>query len=94
MICRGAKHKKLRYKRRTDFESGTMGSMNDGRIFAATALLLAAVAVAGCGRKTGLDTPYQAQMDARKEAEKTGAPMPPAPEKPEKDKPFILDPLL
>jgi predicted small lipoprotein YifL len=71
-----------------------MGSMNGGRIFAAIALLLAAAAVAGCGRKSSLDTPYQAQVDARKEAEKTGAPMPPEPEKPDRDKPFILDPLL
>lgn len=71
-----------------------MGTMNGGRIFAAIALLLAALAVAGCGRKSGLDTPYEAQVNARKEAEKTGGPMPPEPEKPNKDKPFILDPLL
>lgn len=71
-----------------------MGTMNGGRIFAAIALLLAAVAVAGCGRKSALDTPYQAQVDARKEAEKTGEPMPPEPQKPDTDKPFILDPLL
>ena len=71
-----------------------MGSMNGGRIFAAIALLLAASAVAGCGRKSGLDTPYQAQIDARKEAEKTGGPMPPEPQKPDTDKPFLLDPLL
>ncbi|MEW9834183.1 LPS translocon maturation chaperone LptM [Mesorhizobium marinum] len=68
--------------------------MNGGRIFAVIALLLAAAAVAGCGRKSALDTPYQAQVDARKEAEKTGAPLPAAPEKPDRDKPFILDPLL
>ncbi len=68
--------------------------MNGGRIFAAIALVTTALAVAGCGRKSGLDTPYQAQVDARKAAEKTGAPLPPAPEKPQKDKPFILDPLL
>jgi predicted small lipoprotein YifL len=70
------------------------GSMNGGRIFAAIALLVAASAIAGCGRKSALDTPYQAQIDARKEAEKAGAPLPPKPEKPDKDKPFILDPLL
>ena len=68
--------------------------MNGGRIFAAIAFLLAAAVVTGCGRKSSLDTPYQAQVDARKEAEKTGAPMPPEPEKPNRDKPFILDPLL
>ena len=71
-----------------------MGRMTGGRIFAAIALLLAAAAVAGCGRKSALDTPYQAQVDARKEAEKTGGPMPPEPEKPNNDKPFLLDPLL
>ena len=71
-----------------------MGTMNGGRIFAAIALLLAAAAVAGCGRKSALDTPYEAQVNARKEAEKTGGPMPPEPEKPDNDKPFILDPLL
>ena len=69
-------------------------SMNGGRIFAAIALVLAAAVVAGCGRKSDLDTPYRAQVDARKEAEKTGGPMPPEPQKPRNDKPFILDPLL
>ena len=71
-----------------------MGSMNGSRIFAAIVLLLAAAVVGGCGRKSGLDTPYQAQIDARKEAEKAGEPLPPEPVKPETDKPFILDPLL
>ena len=68
--------------------------MNGSRVFAAIALVLAVALVAGCGRKSGLDTPYQAQVDARKEAEKTGAPMPPEPQKPDTDKPFLLDPLL
>ena len=68
--------------------------MNGGRIFAAIALVLAAAIVAGCGRKSDLDTPYRAQVDARKEAEKTGGPMPPEPAKPDNDKPFLLDPLL
>ena len=36
----------------------------------------------------------EAQINARKEAEKTGGPMPPEPQKPDRDKPFILDPLL
>jgi len=71
-----------------------MGSMNGSRIFAAIAVVVVVAAVAGCGRKSALDTPYQAQVDARKEAEKTGAPMPPEPEKPDNDKPFLLDPLL
>ncbi len=68
--------------------------MNDGRLFVAIALVLAVAVVSGCGRKSGLDTPYQAQVDARKEAEKTGGPMPPEPRKPDNDKPFLLDPLL
>jgi predicted small lipoprotein YifL len=71
-----------------------MGSMNGSRIFAAIALVVIAAAVAGCGRKSSLDTPYDAQVNARKEAEKTGGPMPPEPAKPEEDKPFLLDPLL
>ena len=71
-----------------------MPSMNGSRIFAAVALLVAASAVAGCGRKSALDTPYEAQVNARKEAEKAGGPMPPEPQKPDNDKPFILDPLL
>jgi len=71
-----------------------MGTMNGGRIFATIALIVAASVVAGCGRKSSLDTPYEAQVNARKEAEKTGGPMPPEPEKPDNDKPFILDPLL
>ncbi len=58
------------------------------------ALVLAASAIAGCGRKAGLDTPYEAQIDARKEAERSGAPLPPEPEKPAEDRKFILDPLL
>ena len=33
-------------------------------------------------------------MQARKDAQKAGEPLPPEPEKPDMDKPFILDPLL
>jgi predicted small lipoprotein YifL len=90
----GAKVENFRYKRRTNLRSGADSSMNGSRIFAAIALILAAAVVTGCGRKSGLDTPYQAQVDARKEAEKTGGPMPPEPQKPDNDKPFLLDPLL
>jgi predicted small lipoprotein YifL len=57
-------------------------------------VLLAAVAVSGCGRKAALDTPYEAAVQARRDAAKAGAPLPPEPEKPDTDKPFILDPLL
>lgn len=68
--------------------------MNGSRFFATVALIVTASVVAGCGRKADLDTPYAAQVQARKEAQRTGAVVPPEPEKPNKDKPFILDPLL
>jgi len=73
---------------------GTDGTMNRSR-FVMTLLLLATVAaVSACGRKSALDTPYQAGMDARKEAERAKEPLPPEPEKPVADKPFILDGLI
>lgn len=67
-----------------------------GSRFFTTLVLLAAfgVVTTACGRKSGLDTPYQAAVDARKEAEKAGEPVPAAPQKPVADKPFLLDPLL
>ena len=43
--------------------------MTGSRIFAALVLLAAALAMSGCGRKSGLDTPYEAQVQARKDAE-------------------------
>lgn len=69
--------------------------MTGSRLFT-TLVLLAALGVVttACGRKSGLDTPYQAAVDARKEAEKAGEQLPPAPERPVADKPFLLDPLL
>lgn len=57
-------------------------------------MLIAVLGVAACGRKTGLDTPYEAGMRAREEAEKAGQPLPPEPKKPVADRPFVLDPLL
>ena len=48
----------------------------------------------GCGRKSGLDTPYEAAVQARKDAEKAKEPLPPEPEKPVEDRPFILDRLI
>lgn len=51
-------------------------------------------ALAGCGRKAPLDTPYQAAVDARQEAKDNDEPLPPEPEKPKTDRPFILDPLI
>jgi len=72
----------------------TDGSMTRSRILVTLALLAAVVTVTACGRKTGLDTPYAAAEQARKDAEKAKQPLPPEPEKPVKDKKFILDPLL
>ena len=68
--------------------------MTGSRIFTTLVLLAALGAVAACGRKAGLDTPYEAGIQARKDAEKAGEPLPPEPAKPESDKPFILDKLL
>ena len=42
----------------------------------------------------GLDTPYEAAVQARKDAEKAKEPLPPEPEKPVEDKPFLLDGLI
>ena len=42
-------------------------------------LLGATVALTACGRKGDLDTPYQAAVEARKEAERNNEPLPPAP---------------
>ncbi|PZO76627.1 MAG: hypothetical protein DI629_15855 [Mesorhizobium amorphae] len=58
------------------------------------ALLGLSAALAGCGRKGELDTPYQAAVEARKEAERNNQPVPPEPTPPVQDKPFILDGLL
>ncbi len=57
-------------------------------------VLLATAAVAGCGRKAPLDTPYEAAVQTRKDAGDTGQPLPPEPEAPRADRPFILDGLL
>lgn len=56
--------------------------------------LIATIGLAACGRKSSLDTPYQAALDRRKEARDAGEPVPPAPEKPVRDRPFILDRLI
>ena len=53
-----------------------------------------ALGLAACGRKAPLDSPYEAAVDALKEAERNDQPVPPAPEKPVEDRPFILDGLL
>ena len=51
--------------------------MTASRILVTLALLAAMVAVAACGRKSGLDTPYEAAVQARKDAEKAKQPVPP-----------------
>ncbi len=68
--------------------------MAASKILVTLALLTALTALSACGRKGDLDTPYEAQIQARKEAEEAKEPLPPEPVKPEKDKPFVLDPLL
>lgn len=64
------------------------------RILTTLVLLTAVAATSACGRKAGLDSPYEAQMQARKDAKAAGEPVSPEPEKPNPDKPFFLDPLL
>lgn len=68
--------------------------MTGSRILVTLTLLAALTAVTACGRKAGLDTPYEAAVQARKDAERAKQPVPPEPEKPIEDKKFILDPLL
>ena len=64
------------------------------RMVTMIARLAALGALAACGRKAPLDTPYDAAVQARKDAEKAGEPLPPEPRKPVADKPFILDKLI
>ncbi len=69
--------------------------MTGSRLLTTLVLLAAIGAVSACGRKSGLDTPYEAAVQARKDAQKANQqPLPPEPEKPVADKPFILDKLL
>ncbi|PHP65548.1 hypothetical protein CSC94_18310 [Zhengella mangrovi] len=56
-------------------------------------LLMIAAVAAGCGRRSSLETPYQASVREARDARKTGEKVP-EPQKPEKNKPFILDPLI
>jgi predicted small lipoprotein YifL len=73
---------------------GRMIRMTGSRILVTLTLLTAMAAVTACGRKSGLDTPYEAAVQARKDAQKAEQPVPPEPEKPVEDKKFILDPLI
>lgn len=68
--------------------------MTAGRMIVTLTLIAALAAVTGCGRRSDLDTPYEAAVQARKDAEKAGQPLPPEPEKPATSKPFILDKLI
>jgi predicted small lipoprotein YifL len=69
--------------------------MTGSRLLTTLVLLAAIGAVSACGRKSGLDTPYEAAVQARKDAQKANQqPLPPEPEKPVADKPFLLDKLL
>lgn len=70
-----------------------MVSMTASRILICL-VLLGGVALSACGRKSALDTPYEAAVQARKDAEEAGGPLPPEPEAPPADRPFILDGLL
>ncbi|MCG8272202.1 lipoprotein [Aquamicrobium sp. NLF2-7] len=68
--------------------------MTAGRLVTMLALVAAMATVSACGRKSGLDTPYEAAVEARKEAQRNKEPLPPEPQKPDNDKPFILDKLI
>ena len=68
--------------------------MTAARMLTTFARLAAMATVAACGRKSGLDTPYEAAVQARKDAEKAKEPLPPEPAKPNTDKPFLLDKLI
>jgi predicted small lipoprotein YifL len=71
-----------------------VGLMSGTRVFVIVALVAALGAISGCGRKSGLDSPYEAAVQARKDAAKAKEPLPPEPVKPDEDKPFILDGLI
>lgn len=70
--------------------------MRAAHLIRTTLLLLAvATAVTACGRRPGtLSTPYEAAVDARRDAERNDAPLPPEPQPPVEDKRFILDSLI
>ena len=70
----------------------------DWRRLTALLALLGAIALVStaCGRRpSDLETPYEASVEARKEAQdQKKTPLPPEPQKPEKDKRFFLDGLI
>lgn len=70
--------------------------MHAGNLIRSILLLAAVAAVAtACGRRPGtLDTPHEAAMEARREAQRNDQPLPPEPAPPQHDRKFILDPLI
>ena len=70
------------------------GLMRVNNVLAIALAISVAAALSGCGRKSSLDTPYAAAVQARKDAAKAHEPLPPEPTPPNPDKPFILDGLI
>jgi predicted small lipoprotein YifL len=68
--------------------------MRAGRFLLLTTVLAALAVTSACGRKAPLDTPYQAALEARREAAKNNEPLPPEPTPPVRDRRFILDGLI
>lgn len=68
--------------------------MTVSRLLLSATLIASLGIVSACGRKAPLDTPYEAGMQARKDARKAGQPLPEEPTPPVEDKPFILDGLI
>ena len=72
-----------------------VGLMSGIRVVVIVALMAGARhGLSGCGRKSGLDSPYEAALQARKDAEENKEPLPPEPTKPDDDRPFVLDSLI
>ena len=68
--------------------------MTFARLLGLAALAGSVALTAACGRRAPLDTPYEAAVQARKDAEKAKQPLPPEPTPPVQDRPFILDRLI
>ena len=62
---------------------------------ALTLLVVLAIGVSACGRRSGLDTPSEARWEREREAAKAaGEPAPPKPTRDTPERPFILDSLI
>ena len=68
--------------------------MTAGRLLLTTTMVAALALTAACGRRAGLDTPYEAALEERRVAEEEGRPLPPEPAPPVTERPFILDGLI